>query len=229
MGKPIFSPSLMCMDIANMLPQLAVLNAHCDMYHVDIMDGYFVKNITLSVDFVRAVRPYAQLPVDVHLMVTDPGQYVEGLVQAGADIITFHAEAAAVNAFTLIQDIHALGSKAGVCLCPATPVSAIQAYLGELDLVTVMTVDPGRAGRSFIPQMVEKVAALEDLRGRHGHRFLLQCDGAIGPANYGQLYAAGARAFVMGSTGLFTASDGLEENCIKMKADFVRATCAEVG
>ena len=228
MKTPIFAPSLMCMDITNTVYELETMNNNCGMFHVDIMDGHFVKNITLSADFVKAIRGIAKLPIEVHLMVTEPGNFIENMAKAGADYITVHAETIQTNAFRILQTIKELSCKRGVCLCPATPLSSIEAYLDEVELVTVMTVDPGYAGSKFIPQMIEKVAKLEEMRKERGLDFIIQCDGAIGPKTYEPLYKAGARAFVMGTSGLFYKNDNLEANCQRMKLEFKQATGVDV-
>jgi D-allulose-6-phosphate 3-epimerase len=212
------------MDITDTLNELAVLNQFCGLYHVDIMDGHFVQNITLSADFVGAIRNAAKLPIEVHLMVTEPDSYIARLINVGADYITVHAETIQTRAFRTMHDIHKLGCKAGVCLCPATPVSAVMAYLDEVDIVTVMTVDPGYAGQEFIPQMVHKVAELERIRSLNSLNYLIQCDGAIGLNTYKPLYEAGARSFVMGSSGLFFKENTLKENCKRMRMEFTAAT-----
>jgi len=225
---PIFAPSLMCMDIKNTRDEIEIMNNNCGMFHVDIMDGHFVKNITLSADFIKGIRSIAKLPIEAHLMVTNPENFIESIAAAGADYITVHAETVQTNAFRTLQKIKELSCKPGVCICPATPIASIEAYLDEVDLVTVMTVDPGYAGSKFIPQMVEKVAKLEELRKQRNLEFIIQCDGAIGPKTYGPLYEAGAVAFVMGTSGLFYKSGTLEANCQKMKAEFLQATRANI-
>jgi D-allulose-6-phosphate 3-epimerase len=216
------------MDITDTRNELAVLNAQCGLFHVDIMDGHFVPNITLSAGFIKAIRGLAKLPIEAHLMVDSPMACLEDMAAAGADILTVHAETVQANAFRVLSKIKALGCKAGVCVCPATPLSAIEAYLGEVDTVTVMTVDPGYAGSPFLPQTVGKVAQLEELRMGRGLTFFIQCDGAVGAETYGPLYKAGARAFVVGSSGLFFKEGDLASNCARMKAEFTAATGVSV-
>ena len=228
MKQPVFAPSLMCMDITNTRDELAAMNEHCDLYHVDIMDGHFVKNITLSAGFVRAVRGLAKLPIETHLMVENPAEFIEDMAAAGANYITVHAETVQTNAFRMLRKIKDLGCKRGVCLCPATPLTNIEAYLDEVELVTVMTVDPGYAGSKFIPQMIDKVARLEQMRIDRGLDFFIQCDGAIGAATYGPLYKAGASAFVLGSAGLFFGEGDLASNCKRMKRAFAQATGVDI-
>lgn len=228
MKQPVFAPSLMCMDITNTQSELAAMNEHCDLYHVDIMDGHFVKNITLSAGFVRAIRDLAKLPIETHLMVENPAQFIEEMATAGADCITVHAETIQQNAFRILDQIKSLGCKRGVCLCPATPLASIEAYLDEIERVTVMTVDPGYAGSKFIPQMIDKVARLEQIRTERGLGFHIQCDGAIGAATYGPLYRAGASVFVMGSAGLFFGEGDLASKCKRMKREFAQATGVDI-
>ncbi len=220
-----FAPSLMCMDISNMKEELTILGNFCDLLHVDIMDGHFVKNIALSPDFMKAVRLYTKLPMDAHLMVTNPEDYVQKLAEAGAHWITIHIETVVTSAFRTIRRIKALGCKAGVAICPATPVVHLQSLLDEVDMVTVMTVDPGYAGEKFIPQMAEKVRELDALRQKNGLEFTIQCDGAIGKETYKPLYEAGACAFVMGSSGLYFKNDpsDLEAKCRRMHREFAEA------
>ena len=228
MNKPIFAPSLMCMDITNTRNEMDVMNETCNMFHVDIMDGHFVKNITLSADFIKAIRSLAQLPIEAHLMVENPNDFIADMAAAGADYITVHAETIQENAFRTLQKIKDLSCKRGVCLCPATPLSSIEAYLDEVELVTVMTVDPGYAGSKFIPQMIDKVARLEQMRNERDLDFIIQCDGAIGAKTYASLYNAGARAFVLGSSGLFFKDGSLKDNSKRMKAEFEEATGIKV-
>ena len=140
--KPLFNPSLMCMDLLNIKEQIEILNERADMYHVDIMDGHFVKNITLSPDFVKAIDKVVKIPMDCHLMVTDPDDYIESLAQAGAGYICPHAETINSDAFRIINKIRANGCKVGVVLNPATPLSYIQHYIHLVDKITIMSVDP---------------------------------------------------------------------------------------
>lgn len=226
--KPIFSPSLMCMDITHTLEELGVMNKYCGMYHVDIMDGHFVGNITLCVDFIRAIRSAAKLPIDAHLMVTDPSNYIPKLAEAGADFISVHAETIQTNAFRILNEIRESGCRTGICLCPATPAISIQPYISMIDMVTVMTVDPGFAGQKYIPQMAGKVAEIDAMRRDHNPSMLIQCDGAIGIRTYKPLYDAGASVFVMGTSGLFFKGATLEENCLRMKREFFEATGVSV-
>ena len=135
--KPMFNPSLMCMDLINIKEQIQILNSRADFYHVDIMDGHFVKNITLSPDFVKAIHPLTDLPLDCHLMVTDPDDFIEPLAKSGAGFICPHAETINSQAFRIIKKIRDNGCKVGVVLNPATPVSYIKHYIHKVDKITV--------------------------------------------------------------------------------------------
>ena len=169
MAKAEFSPSLMCMDLLELKEQVAFLNGKADLYHVDIMDGHFVKNITLSPDFVRVLSRIATKPIDCHLMVTNPEDYVESLARAGAGYITPHAETIGNQAFRIIRAIRDAGCKVGVAVSPATPLGMLESYLHLLDKLTIMTVDPGFAGQPFIREMLDKIALAARQKGEQAY------------------------------------------------------------
>ena len=148
--KVEFSPSLMCMDFLKMEEQFNILNDKVDMYHIDIMDGHFCKNITLSPDLVKTFSKVAKKPMDVHLMTTNPTDWIEKVAAAGAEYISPHAETINGDAFRVMNMIKSLGCKTGVVLNPATPLSYVKHYLNRIDLLTIMTVDVGFAGQPFI-------------------------------------------------------------------------------
>lgn len=203
------SPSLMCMNLMEIKQQLAVLNTRADFLHVDIMDGHYVKNITLSPFFIEQIRPHTPVAIDVHLMVEQPTDFIEAVANAGADYICPHAETINRDAFRVINLIRRLGKKPGVVLNPATPVSFIHHYLHLLDKITVMTVDPGYAGQPFIPEMVEKIRALSALKRAHGHHYLIEIDGSCNQRTYRTLLEAGAEVLIVGTSGLFNLHDDL--------------------
>lgn len=202
--KPFFSPSLMCMDLLEIKEQTELLNERCDFYHVDIMDGHYVKNITLSPDFVSVFHTIAKRPIDCHLMVTDPDDYIDALAQAGAAYICPHAECITVSAFRTLDKIQQLGCKTGVVLCPATPLDSIQHYIHRLDKLTIMSVDPGFAGQAFIPEMLDKIRQAKELKEKYGYHYLIEVDGSCNEKTFGALYGAGAEVFIVGSSGLFS-------------------------
>ena len=203
------SPSLMCMNLMEIKQQLAVLNSRADFLHVDIMDGHYVKNITLSPFFIEQIRPHTPVAIDVHLMVEQPTDFIEAVAKAGADYICPHAETINRDAFRVINLIRSLGKKPGVVLNPATPVSFIHHYLHLLDKITVMTVDPGYAGQPFIPEMVEKIQELSALKRAHGHHYLIEIDGSCNQRTYRTLLEAGAEVLIVGTSGLFNVHDDL--------------------
>lgn len=210
------SPSLMCMSLFDIKEQLAVLNRRADMLHIDIMDGHYVKNITLSPFFIEQIRPHTQLVLDVHMMVENPTDFIEAIARAGADFICPHAETINRDAFRVINLIRSFGKKVGVVLNPATPVEFIQHYIHLLDKITIMTVDPGYAGQPFIPEMLNKVSQLRDLKQQYGYRYLIEIDGSCNERTYHDLMGAGAEVLIVGTSGLFNLDNDLDKAWDKM-------------
>jgi D-allulose-6-phosphate 3-epimerase len=216
MKKMMFSPSLMCMDLLNMKEQVEILNERADFYHVDIMDGHFVKNITLSPFFVSNLKRVSKIPIDVHLMTEYPDDYIEELAKAGADYICPHAETINKDAFRIINKIKSFGCKAGIVLNPATPVEWIKYYIHLLDKITIMTVDPGFAGQPFIPEMLDKIKELRDLKEKNGYKYLVEVDGSCNERTFDILTDAGAEVLIVGSSGLFNLDSDLPKAWDKM-------------
>ncbi len=225
--KTCFSASLMCADWLNMGRDLRILNQSCQMLHVDIMDGHFCKSLYLSPAFIASIRNATDLPIEAHLMVEHPEDFIEETARAGADYISVHAETIERQAFRLIDTIHALGCMAGVVLSPATPFSAVEPYLNRLDLVTVMTVDAGFAGQAFLPEMLPKIRQVSQWKRRSGQNYLVQADGAVNKNTYRALFQSGVDSYVLGSSGLFGLSGDLPAACEQMKAEFAAATREE--
>lgn len=221
--KAMFSPSLMCMDLLDIKNQIEVLNHKADFYHVDIMDGHFVKNITLSPDFVKSISPITNVPIDCHLMVTDPDDYIESLAQSGATYICPHSETINKDAFRIIKKIHDLGCKAGVVLNPATPLSYIKHYIHLLDKITIMSVDPGFAGQPFIKEMTDKIREAKELKAANGYNYLIEVDGSCNEATFEVLKEAGVEVFIVGNSGLFNLDDNLNCAWDKMEQIFANA------
>lgn len=220
--KAEFSPSLMCMDFLKMEEQFNILNDRVDMYHVDIMDGHFCKNITLSPDLVKTFHKVAKKPMDCHLMTTNPTDWIEILAQAGATYISPHAETINTDAFRVLNLIRSLGCKTGVVLNPATPLSYVKHYLNRIDMLTLMTVDVGFAGQPFIEEVLDKVREAKELREKYGYTYKIQIDGSCNERTYKRLYDAGAEVFIVGSSGLFGLDKDLTAACDKMYETFER-------
>lgn len=226
--KFYFAPSLMCMDLLNLPQQLDILNRKAEMYHVDIMDGHYVKNITLSPMFIEQIRKMAKLPIDAHLMVENPNDFIEIIAKAGADYISVHAETINKDAFRTIQQIRNLGCKVGVVLNPATPLSDVQYYLHLIDKLTIMTVDAGFAGQKFIPKMLEKIEEAAKIREQNDYHYLIEIDGSCNEKTFGQLIKAGCEVFIVGSSGLFNLDSDLETAYEKMQKQFNNAVIANI-
>lgn len=222
--KPTFSPSLMCMDLLNAAVDVDVLNRRADAYHVDLMDGHFAPNITLSPDLVKALSAHGSLPMDIHMMVTTPTDWIEILAENGATWISPHAETINVNAFRVMNQIESLGMKTGVALNPSTPLVWVQHYLERVDLLTFMTVDVGFAGQPFVEQVLPKVAEAVEFRERHGLDYTIQIDGSCNVKTFKRLWEAGAERFIVGSSGLWDKDPDLDRAYDLMLADFTQET-----
>lgn len=221
--KPLFAPSLMCMDFMNPKEQLRIMNQRADFYHIDIMDGHFVPNITLSPTIMQAFQQEMKQPMDAHLMVTHPADYFKTCQQAGATYLTPHAECMFKDAFRLLGQIKELGCKAGVAICPATPLEAIESYAHLLDKITIMTVDPGFAGQPFIDEMLEKIVKAKRWKQERGYRYLIEVDGACNSSTFQKLTRAGNEVFVVGSSGLFGLHSDLDTAWDAMLAQYQEA------
>lgn len=189
--------------------------AGADYIHVDVMDGHFVPNITIGPMVVRALRPITALPFDVHLMIESPENYIEAFAEAGADIITVQQEAC-THLHRVVEQIKSLGKRAGVAINPATPVAMLQEILPFVDLVLVMTVNPGFGGQSFIETMPRKIAEMRHMIDSRGMSVELEVDGGIHPGTVEKAVSAGARVLVAGSA-VFGDPDGTRRAIQKLR------------
>jgi ribulose-phosphate 3-epimerase len=193
------APSILSADFSRLGEEIAAIEAAgADYVHVDVMDGHFVPNITIGPLIVEAARRVTKLPLDVHLMIEQPDLYIPDFAKAGADIIVVHAEATA-HLHRTVQLIKSLGKRAGVSLNPATPLAALDYVLEDLDLVLLMTVNPGFGGQSFIEACVPKIQALRGIMDRRGIEAELEVDGGVKIENIERISHAGADVFVAGS------------------------------
>ena len=193
------APSILAADFAKLGDEVrAAADAGADYIHVDVMDGHFVPNITIGPSVVKALRACAEIPFDVHLMISPADPYIAAFAEAGADIITVHPEAGP-HLHRTVQLIKSLGKKAGVSLNPATPVEAVTHLLGEIDLVLAMTVNPGFGGQRFIAAVVDKVAALRAMIDETGRAIDLEVDGGVNAETARDAIAAGADVLVAGT------------------------------
>ena len=206
MSNNKIAPSILAADYANFASELKrIEETSAEYVHIDIMDGQFVPNITFGADVVASMRKHSKLVFDCHLMVVNPERFVDAFAQAGAYIMTIHAEST-LHIHGALQKIKKAGMKAGVVINPGTPVSAIEPVLSLVDQVLIMTVNPGFGGQAFIPEMLEKVQKVAKIRDEKGYDFDIEVDGGVDNKTIKACYQAGANVFVAGSY-LFKASD----------------------
>ena len=196
----IVAPSILSADFGNLERDIKMIDrSEAEWVHIDVMDGVFVPNISFGFPIVKSVRKATDKVFDVHLMIVEPEKYVKRFVEAGANYVTFHHEACA-NPRATIAEIRSVGAKAGVSIKPATPVEAIFDYLGEVDMVLVMSVEPGFGGQSFMPHSLDKVRALRKEITEKGYNCLIEIDGGISTKNAREVFDAGVDVVVAGSS-----------------------------
>jgi len=194
------APSILSADFSRIAEQIAaVVEGGAGYLHVDVMDGRFVPNITWGPKIVKDLRKLTRVPFDCHLMIVEPERYVDAFREAGADVITFHLEATP-HAHRLLEHIRSLGARAGLAITPQTPVAMVEDVIGNLDLLLVMSVNPGFGGQRFIPHTLEKLRQARELIDRLNPECELEVDGGVGTDNVREITDAGARVLVMGSS-----------------------------
>ena len=193
------SPSILAADFACLGDEVtAICEAGCDYVHVDVMDGHFVPNLTIGPGVVKAIKPHASKPLDVHLMISPVDSFIDLFAEAGADIITFHPEAGP-HPHRTVQAIKAAGCKAGISLNPATPIAALEELIDDIDLILVMSVNPGFGGQKFIKTQLDKIRRIRDLITSTGRQIELEVDGGVNSENAEEIIAAGADVLVAGT------------------------------
>ena len=207
--KPIIAPSILAADFANLEKEILMINdSQADWVHIDIMDGVFVPNISMGLPVVEAIKRHSKKPMDVHLMIVKPEQFVEAFRKAGAEIISVHAEAC-YHLHRNIQQIKGLGAKAGVALNPHTSIQTLENVIDQIDLICIMSVNPGFGGQKFIEKTYKKVEALKKMIQNSGSKTLIEIDGGVNQDNARQLMDAGADVLVAGNF-VFSASNPKE-------------------
>ena len=197
MNKIIISPSILSADFANLQRDIELVeNSGADWIHVDVMDGHFVPNISIGIPVVKSLKKIAKLPLDVHLMIENPMKYIPQFIEAGANIITVHYEACSDNLDEIIEYVHSQGVKIGVSIKPATAPSVLDNYLQKIDLVLVMTVEPGFGGQKFMPDAAQKI---QYLRANSPSELIIQVDGGINEQTGAYCKELGANSLVAGN------------------------------
>jgi ribulose-phosphate 3-epimerase len=203
------SPSVVCADLSQLGNQVKLLDeAGVDLFHWDVMDGVFVHNFCLTPDIIAACRSFTSKPFDVHMCIADPAGFIPEIVETGSDIISLQYESTP-HLFRAVQTIHKAGRQAGVVISPKTPLADLEYILGDLQMVTVMTVDVGFAGQTFLTPMLDKIRKLREMIDARGLDVDIQVDGQINDKTFKSVIEAGANVMVVGTSGLFNVDDDL--------------------
>jgi D-allulose-6-phosphate 3-epimerase len=199
------------MDIWKIKEQIRFLNTKADLYHIDVFDGHYVKNFCFSPDFVAGLRPHTQLPLDIHLCISAPQDFVDTFIKSGSDYISVHADVVYKDAFRQIESIKNRGAKVGIVLNPAVPLKLVQPYIGLVDKLTIMTIDIGFAGQRLIPCTLDKIREAVHVRQKGGYSYLIEADGQCNKENFKSLIEAGVDIMIVGRSGLFLLHDSIEK------------------
>lgn len=214
----MLSPSILSADFKALGDDIQKLEKYgADLIHIDVMDGMFVPNISFGIPIIKSIRDITKIPFDVHLMIEEPSRYIEDFVKAGADIITIHAEADR-HLDRTINYIKSFGVKAGLAINPATPISSIKHLISELDMVLVMSVNPGFGGQKYISYSSEKIKEVKELANQYNKNLLIEVDGGIGVENINEVVQSGANVVVAGSA-VFKNGE-IEKNIRDLKEGF---------
>jgi ribulose-phosphate 3-epimerase len=210
------APSILAADILNLKEEVSIVEQNgADFIHIDVMDGHYVPNIAFGPELVQALNRVTSLPLDVHLMMVEPHKHIQNFAKAGSSIITVHQEVCD-HLDMIINQIKETGCKAGVSINPATPIENLNHILSQVDLILLMTVNPGFGGQEFIPYSYDKIAKLAKIKSENNYSFLIEVDGGVYLENVGSILEAGAEVIVTGS-GIFKQQN-IAEACLKFKS-----------
>ena len=218
------APSILSADYVNLQKDIELVDkGGAEYLHIDIMDGHYVPNITLSPWFIEQVKKISDVPISVHLMVTNPSFWVDELLKIETDYICVHAEVINGIAYRIINKIHEHNKKVGVVLNPETPIDVIKPYIQYLDKVTIMTVDPGFAGEKFIDETLEKIVELRKIRDKNQYKYLIEMDGSSNKKTFKKIQKANPDIYILGRSGLFGLDESISKAWEKMLRDFNQA------